>query len=269
VREFGGVDVTARVALAMSCALLVACRLDRSGIATDNALEDSAILADTSEDTAIAIDTAIDSSVDTAMDARDSAVDTAEAAVDAGPPIVVATSEYIALVEPTIDLTAEGKIDWAHWGLMTETTFHHRAGASSFLSWKTSPAPATRFNNYPVTLTWSNGTPTVSVSTRSGIYQTAMGSTFTLEVAADSVEQQLHVYFTTDLATVWFVSTLSDGSLPEVRLALPPVGTPGGIGHRLLRLTTRFRASGPTTLVVAFEKTNTPGSMSLLGATLE
>ena len=119
----------------------------------------------------------------------------------------------------SIDLTAAGIIDWAHWGRNGPSTFDHKAGVtpqkisgvtkigSGGLSW---------FADCPTTFSWSDGTPTLNVlNTPTGINTNgAVGNGFEITVPADQTTKTLKLY-----VGVWFTqgkleATLSDASAP-------------------------------------------------------
>jgi hypothetical protein len=119
----------------------------------------------------------------------------------------------------SIDLTAAGIIDWAHWGRNGPSTFDHKAGVTpqkitnvtkigtGGLSW---------FADCPTTFSWTDGTPTLNVSnTPTGINTNgAVGNGFEITVPADTTTKTLRVY-----VGVWFTqgkleATLSDVSAP-------------------------------------------------------
>jgi uncharacterized repeat protein (TIGR01451 family) len=119
----------------------------------------------------------------------------------------------------SVDLTAAGIIDWAHWGRNGPSTFDHKAGVtpqkisnvtkigSGGLSW---------FADCPTTFSWTDGTPTLNVlNTPTGINTNgAVGNGFEITVPADQTTKTLKLY-----VSVWFTqgkleATLSDASAP-------------------------------------------------------
>ena len=104
-------------------------------------------------------------------------------------------------VQPAaVGLTAEGTLDWAHWGLGgtgNYNTFNRKAGVS--------PPGITTITNIgaggnrdayspvppPVTYSWTDGSPTASANTTSGIYATAVGNGFQFTAPADTAQRMV------------------------------------------------------------------------------
>src|SRR5262249_48624512 len=89
---------------------------------------------------------------------------------------------------PTINLTAEGASDWAHWGLESENSFDHKAGVSQQISNYSVVGfgPAYAYADNTESYSWTDGTPTVSaLSTPTGVYAAGQGEGFEVRVAAD------------------------------------------------------------------------------------
>jgi hypothetical protein len=91
-----------------------------------------------------------------------------------------------------LDITAEGTIDWAHWGYLGATGFDRKSGGDAISD--VSPSPTLSFTGAPFTATWTDGAPHASVSMTSsgaGIHE---GSTLTFTVAADTTVRTLRLY---------------------------------------------------------------------------
>jgi hypothetical protein len=121
-----------------------------------------------------------------------------------------------------VDLTTEGRIDWVHWGLYTETSLDRKSGVepqiSDFIPVDSSNGFvfvyqfADNANGY----SWSDGTPTASVTnSTTGVwaYGTPLiGSGFQISAPADTATRTLKVYVGTFKARGQLEAYLSDGS---------------------------------------------------------
>jgi hypothetical protein len=103
----------------------------------------------------------------------------------------------VAASPSEVDLTAEGSSDWAHWGLLTNTSFDVKSGVprqiSNFTQLGTNPV-----SNYADNFTsfsWGDGTPTPSTNgTTTGIFVTGETNGFLLTVPADTQSRTLWIY---------------------------------------------------------------------------
>jgi hypothetical protein len=175
-----------------------------------------------------------------------------------------------------VDLTAEGKVDWVHWGLLTETSVDRKAMVPPVIGRLTAvDAPkgsvfvyqyADNYNGY----SWRDGSPVTSVTnTPTGVWAYGtpnIGTGFEVSVPADPAVKTVKVYVGTFAAKGRFTATLSDSSAPEYAddsLSNSANG-PGGVytidfaadspGQRLLLrwvLTQAFRPDGNVTLQAA------------------
>jgi hypothetical protein len=121
-----------------------------------------------------------------------------------------------------VDLSAEGKIDWVHWGLFTESSLNRKAGVpqliGDFILQDASNGfayvyqYADNFNGY----TWYDGWPETAVTnTTTGVWAYGVpdiASGFQFTVPADTTVRTLKVYVGTYGAQGHFEATLSDGS---------------------------------------------------------
>ena len=118
-----------------------------------------------------------------------------------------------------VDLTAEGSIDWAHWGEVDASTYDHKAGVTSLISDLTPlpGSPRNRITNSPTTFSWSNGTPDVSGGNSPNAVSTiALGHGFTFTVPADTTARVLRVYVGVNNMRARFTARLSDGSAADI-----------------------------------------------------
>jgi hypothetical protein len=117
----------------------------------------------------------------------------------------------------TINLTAEGLIDWAHWGYSTPTSFNHKAGVASEISNFTliGTGPVLQFGDNFTGYSWTDGAPQARATrATSGIYVIGEGNGFEISVPADTTMKTLKVYVGAYAAQMHFEAGLSDNSAP-------------------------------------------------------
>jgi hypothetical protein len=121
-----------------------------------------------------------------------------------------------------VNLTTEGRIDWVHWGLYTETSLDRKANVEPQISDFT-PVDATngfvlvyQFADNANGYSWSDGTPTTSVTnSTTGVwaYGTPLiGSGFQISAPADTATRTLKVFVGAFKARGQLEAYLSDGS---------------------------------------------------------
>ena len=112
----------------------------------------------------------------------------------------------------TVNLTAEGTADWAHW-----SGYDHKASGGSKISNFTvvGGGTASTYNNDLRTCTWSDGTPVASASNLNGVYITGIGKGFQITAPADQSLRTLKVYVGGWISGGTFTAQLSDGSSPD------------------------------------------------------
>ena len=90
----------------------------------------------------------------------------------------------------TIQLTAEGTLDWGHWGLNTAVDFNHKAGTQKISYALVGSGSAARYSNNAAGFSWTDGTPTGSATaTTTGIYRQGVGRGFQLTAPADTTSE--------------------------------------------------------------------------------
>jgi len=165
----------------------------------------------------------------------------------------------------SFNLSAEGDLDWAHWGTYLNTDFDHKAGVTPQIggfsystiglgSWSTSDANCS----------WVDGTvDQVMPGTRGGVFIDGPG-TMSFQVTCSGAPEVLHVYtapfanpqeFAAPGATMTF--TLSD-STPPVTISLEPQSR---------RTTVAINAASGTTLTVSLNAPSN-GRVGLMAASL-
>jgi hypothetical protein len=144
------------------------------------------------------------------------------AASRAAPGPTLSASYAIVPAGSVVDLTAEGEVDWVHWGLYTETSLDRKASVVPQISDFTPVDAANGFvfvypfgdntNGY----SWSDGTPTAAVTnTTTGVWAYGtppIGTGFKLSAPADTATRTLKVYVGAFKARGRFEAYLSDGS---------------------------------------------------------
>jgi len=118
----------------------------------------------------------------------------------------------------SVDLTTEGVLDWAHWGLTGPTAFNHKGNVTQQISNVTNIGTGTVgwFADSSTTCSWTDGTPTLTASnTALGInVNGAVGNGFEITVPADTNLRTLNVYLGVWYAQGKLEASLSDGSAP-------------------------------------------------------
>jgi len=205
---------------------------------------------------------------DAAVDARTDAPPDAKVFLDAH---VVTGSLSVAsatVANGDTNLTAEGTLDWAHWGHASGTDFDHKTGAN-LISDVSLTTAATRFQvaNVTATASWSDGTPHAAVTatgTGSGVTEGA-GLRFT--VPAGTTPHTLRVYVGNKASSERLDVTLSDRSAGDYSATLNAAAT---AIHEVYTITYNA-ASDDQTLTVTWTDTNDAmgGFEMLMSATLQ
>jgi hypothetical protein len=115
----------------------------------------------------------------------------------------------------TIDLSAEGSLDWAHWGNGGILGYEQKAPLAALIS------PYSIIGTGPVygygggvAFSWTNGTPTPTLLTGAGIYINGAGNGFALEVPASTSERVFSFYSGVFMSTLHVEAAMSDNSAP-------------------------------------------------------
>ena len=170
----------------------------------------------------------------------------------------------------SVNLTSDGTLDWGHWGRLKGATsgmaFNHKASGGGRISNYTligGVLPRDYAGN-AITYSWSDGTPTTSNSTASGIYTSGAGNGFRITAPADTTERTLKVYVGGWKSTGQLRATLSDGSASAYTAQ---ASNSTDVFHRVY--TIRYRAlSAGQTLTVQWTQSGTSGNVNLQGAAL-
>jgi hypothetical protein len=114
----------------------------------------------------------------------------------------------------SVDLTAEGTLDWAHWGLNDETSFDHKAtGGDKIGNVTITDAASTGQGNAAVATSWSDGTPNPTATDTDSFLEQNNGR-FQFTVPASTTSQMLKVYVQAWNTVLHFEARLSDASAP-------------------------------------------------------
>jgi RHS repeat-associated protein len=174
-----------------------------------------------------------------------------------------------AATSGAINLTTLGTTDWAHWGLTASTSFDHKASVTSQIPTFTLTNGGTvghaglYTNNY----SWTDGTPTASATTTTGVYLGGVGHGFQLVLPADNVTTRtLKLYLGFNKVQAQFTATLSDGSAAPFS---ETVDNATGTTYRTYTLSYKAGIPGQTlTVVWALLTDHGSGSVQLHAATL-
>jgi murein DD-endopeptidase MepM/ murein hydrolase activator NlpD len=169
-----------------------------------------------------------------------------------------------------INLTTEGTTDWAHWGQNSPSSFDHKNGVAQQISNFTQIGSITplRYTNNSNSFTWTDGTPTSSISgSTTGIYTYGIGNGFQLTFPADTMQRTLKLYVGLWAAGGKLEATLSDGGAsPFISTSLISSGVLNGV------YTINYRAiSSGQTLTINWtidSNSNALGNVTLQAATL-
>lgn len=177
-------------------------------------------------------------------------------------------SMAVPAVPRQVNLTSEGTLDWAHWGLNTTSSFDRKAGVTPQIGNYTNVglnSPG-RFADNPTGFTWSDGAPTTStVNSTTGIYVGGLNNGFQITVPADTSPKTLKLYVGLWSAQGKLQATLSDASaMPYTDSSLINLSsTSNGV------YTIAFKAaSNGQTLKVKWTMLSGQGNVTLEAATL-
>jgi len=172
-----------------------------------------------------------------------------------------------------VDLTAEGDIDWAHWGLAGASSFDHKKNVSQQISnyAKLGLGTVKSLADNPTSFSWNNGTPTITATdTQTGIYLIGLNNGFQITVPAGTSAKTLKLYVGAWNAKAKLEATLSDGSAPGyVDTSL--VSSGGVTTDGVFSLTFNAGAANQTLTVkyTVLTSSNSSGNVTLEAATLQ
>jgi hypothetical protein len=178
-----------------------------------------------------------------------------------------------------LDLTSLGTSDWAHWGLTASTDFDHKLTGSTQISNFSSlkgGTTVTQLPGYPVTATWTDGTPhgtNGANPTNTGVYVNGNGTGFRITAPAGTSTRTLTVYCGGQMATAALKVSLSDGSAPDYNTTTTfsmAAGDNGGMQQFQRTITIVYNSSQVgSTVTVDWSVQSAMGYVHLMSATLQ
>ena len=163
----------------------------------------------------------------------------------------------------TVNLTAIGSSDWAKW----PNYVHKATGGAQISNYTFFPnafgSTVQTYTNDARTLTWSDGTPTVSGSDQAGIYTTGYASAFAFTAPADTTRRTLYVYVAGTDSGGRLTAQLSDNSAPAYVDALSGAGP-----YDAVYTLSYVAASAGQRLTVTWTQDAFNGRLALQGAAL-
>lgn len=187
-----------------------------------------------------------------------------------------------AFVNPppaSVDLTTEGTLDWAHWGLNAVSDFNQKAGVTNQISNFTevnNPNGPIQFADNPVAFSWNDGSPDgAATDTTTGIFfvmpnndGSDVGQGYSLTVDADDTTKIINLYLGGLTGEGVLEASLSDGSASDAVLL---ISNEFGVFTRVV--TIEFRAASPgQSLTIEYTLNGdfgTPSNLTLQAATLK
>jgi hypothetical protein len=183
---------------------------------------------------------------------------------DARRPTLLGTRDPLDAV--TVDLSAEGTLDWAHFGLAAAADVNRKSGGPGALAMTLTGTPQ-RFDTYAPAFAWHDGAPTATeAGTHAGIYVNNAGDHFTITVPATRTTRLLRLYVAQYKSAATVRAQLSDGSAPDY--ADDPDVNNAVVGSRY---TIQFAAASDDahlTITWILDDEHGQGSVGLLGAAL-
>ena len=193
----------------------------------------------------------------------------------------LAQGSLSALINPTagttVNLTAEGVLDWSHWGINNLVQDHKAVSGApvGLISDQTlvGVTGSGAYGDNRVAYTWTDGTPTATATdSTTGIYEA--GGSFTFTAPAGTAARLLKVYVGGVTAGTTFTAHLSDGSAPDytdstLNSAADVTFAPDG-NHFYGVYTILYKAaSASQTLTITYTQTAGSGNITLQAATLQ
>jgi hypothetical protein len=97
-------------------------------------------------------------------------------------------------VPAVVNLSAEGSLDWVHWGLTNAGSLNRKSGGSGAIR-DAGGTSRGRYDTNPQRFSWTGGTPAGSASgTPTGVYTCGTGGNFAIQVSASPTTRTLHLY---------------------------------------------------------------------------
>jgi glucose/arabinose dehydrogenase/PKD repeat protein len=180
--------------------------------------------------------------------------------------------EISAMIPPTltgvgvssttaINLSDEGKTDWAHWPGYD----HKLAGGKKISNFGIAGTTvATSYSNDPRSCSWTDGTPFLNGSNQNGVYIAGIGNGFRITLPADQTLRTLKVYVGGYKSGGKLTAQLSDGSSADfVDTSFSGTGQ-----YNAVYTLTYYAASAGKLLTVRWVQFSGTGNVTLQAATL-
>jgi hypothetical protein len=133
------------------------------------------------------------------------------------------TGSYVEQTNQTYNLTAQGTLDWANWGLNTPQDVNYKANVpqqiSNFTIVGNSTVQRASFasNSY---IEWFDGTPETAAAPQqgTGIYVTGVNNGFSITVPASTTPKTLKLYLGANLAHGQLTASLDEKTYNDATL---------------------------------------------------
>lgn len=174
--------------------------------------------------------------------------------------------------EAVVNLTTEGTIDWAHWGLSKPTDVNRKVGVAAQIG-PLKSLDETAFNRFSEpqrpSFEWDNGTPQATAKTRSGVYLAGVNRGYLLTTPADTSTRTLVIYVGGWNTEGLLEARLSDGSATPYRVVLSPANDDPSRTDYDVRVAITYRAaSAGQALTVNYSVKSGSGTLFFTAATL-
>lgn len=168
-----------------------------------------------------------------------------------------------------VDLTAEGTVDWAHWGLHRPGSVNRKSNGPQAINDLGNNGPRERVDTGTQRFSWRNGAPDPAVAnTPAGVSACGVGTAFKLAVPAGPQTRTLRLH-----GTVWRATGRFEVSLSGTGLARSAEVSREGALSLPVVYTVRFRAPAGGQLSIRWGVTaifqQSCGSVDLRAATLQ
>lgn len=168
----------------------------------------------------------------------------------------------------TANLTQEGTADWAHWGQFNAASFDHKTGVGSQISNYSVIGTGTvnAYGNHGYAFAWTNGTPTPSATTTTGVYVTGAGNGYRITVPADTATRTLKLHVGAYYAQGRLEATLSDNSSPAY--VDTSLNANAGVSNGAYTLSYHAASANQTLTITFTMQSDYGGNVAMQAATL-
>jgi len=122
-----------------------------------------------------------------------------------------------------VDLSAEGDLDWAHYGRFVNADYDHKAGVTERIGNPTHNGTFAQFGGAAAKCSWVDGSvdQTVVGTTTGNYVYGFVGAGYQWNIPASTTPVVLHLYLSTYLGEGGLTFALSDASAPTVVTSVP------------------------------------------------